>query len=360
MFDFIHNIFGAATTHYHAARNCGDGSVRYKRILQKTRAFMKRFSKRGQRVVDFEYTNYKRVLQMDRKKKWLPRKFKPAVFFKKLYRLDDQGREDFGVLLDDAQSAPTQPPQPLGTTARLQTEYATTVLHPHTFYSVDIPNGAENPADDQVDVDQRMFFLVLAFRSAQHHAKVVEAVDRSARGPSLHIQHCDPWNCSGREDRVTVFLDTEPQWMHPLDICPFVRLETCLYRWDDSPSDANCCFDLRSPRHATPTMALTDVRCPSLTLVQHLTRTLGFKPYAGVIKHVAVGALEFDGRKPFASKSYFQCLAIMDQILTTSGPFQSGQPQAYYKVLLLGGVVAPHLGADAYRSKLRFFEGWRL
>ena len=65
---------------------------------------MKDFGKAGRKVINYEYRQYKRLLQTNSKKRTMGVQMRPRDFFKRMYRMDDKARDDFGVLIDSTVS----------------------------------------------------------------------------------------------------------------------------------------------------------------------------------------------------------------------------------------------------------------
>jgi hypothetical protein len=273
---------------------------------------MKQFKGPGRRVINYEYKNYKRVLQSKFSKRWRGVNLGAKAFFRRLYRMDAQGREDFAPLINEPAAKPT----PATTTQRMQSEYLQVVLRENTFYSVDLEQSTTNGPDVGAIVPLRMFFNILGTRTSQQKPKLVDTYrsGEQVSGLTLHMQPFDVWRTDAFDAIVSVFPEADAEWMHALDLAPFARLEHNLNSWDDTVSAYAGCFELSNMKPAVPMLALTDQRCPTITIVGHLM-ALGWVPHDGLFTHVSATDLRFDGRKPSAQKNYLQVLVMLTDML---------------------------------------------
>ena len=228
------------------------------------------------------------------------------------------------------------------------------VLDANTHYSVPVDryDGVDN-------VEERMFVYVIALRTHQEQPKLMVQPNQPRCHLRANIQHFDVWKPGSRNpiDEVCVMPECDPVWVDVLDIAPFERMRSSLVRWKDAPSDRRGCFDLSEPTSVVPTMALTDDTCPVLSVCAHL-HALGWRPFTGgVFVHNTAEDKRFDGSNPRARKHYFQCLLRLPEILARNAGVTSGQPQAYYKLLLLDQVVVPDMGHNDYFGRLRVLRG---
>ena len=75
------------------------GSVRHQKSLKKLHAYLKRFGVRGARVLNFEWRNFKRVIQVGANNSLRNKRISLQTFYKRLYRMDEWGRLVWGSLV---------------------------------------------------------------------------------------------------------------------------------------------------------------------------------------------------------------------------------------------------------------------
>ena len=239
---------------------------------------------------------------------------------------------------------------------------AASIIDANTHYSVQIQRSGIGEDNDVEVADERMFFYVLAVRTHLQNPKVMP-IHSSVSGKAclrLNVQYMDVWKAAGYDlDGVAacVYPEVDPVWIDVLDVAPFQRMQSSLRRWKDSPSDRAMCFDLSEPVLATPRFAITDERCPVLSVRGHL-HALGWIAHVGDFVHTTGADKRFDGRDPRAHKQYFQVLLRIDDIVSRNvGGVHSGQPQSYYKLLLMDQTVQPDLGDLEYATRLADLKG---
>jgi hypothetical protein len=321
-------------------------SVRHKQVIGKCKKFMKDFGKAGRNVINYEYRQYKRLLQTNSKKRTMGVQMRPRDFFKRMYRMDDKARDDFGVLIDSTVSKKTSPST---TTTRLQIEYLQVVLKPETHFSVTL----ERDTDGGGVVEEAMFFLVMGVRGPSQKPKLVATHSTVTLGPvTVQIQHLDTWNWNKSLDAPTiqVFPEMDPDWINILDVAPFARMQFSLDEYSHGISDARGCMQLSQRRRAVPMMPLTDVTCPCMSIINGLV-SVGWIPIDGKVVHDATQR-NFDGRNLASNKLYLQCCLQIDDVMRQNETMVSQQPQSYYKLMLRGGKVDANLGDKDYKELL--------
>jgi len=230
------------------------------------------------------------------------------------------------------------------------------VLVPNAHYSIPVERSGEVVGEES---DERMFFRILGTRTWQENPKVLKthATKSVTAKFRVQLQHMDVWG-PAHGDVVCVFPECDPDWMNCLDVAPFQRLQRQLTRWTDTPSDRGSSFDLTNPVAATPKFAITDQRCPVITISGAL-HALGWKPFIGDFVHKSSDDKRFDGRAPQSHKLYYLALLKLDDIVANNmeDGVHSGQPQSYYKLLLMGQPTQPRLGDLEYASQLARLTG---
>ena len=330
------------------------GSVRFRRSCFKLKDFMKKFGRRGKRIINMEYKHYKRVLQIHPSKRGRGVKMSPAQFYRRLYRMDAKALDDFGPVVGGDTGAGDDPPQPPASTSqRLHSEYLGAVLDENKHYSVSIERATAEGDVAMVHV----YFFILGIRGRLQKPRLV-TTHESARATlplTVNVQYMDTWGPVA-VDRATIFPEADPEWINALDIAPFSRLQHHLTVWSDTASDSRMCVDIFDPRPATHTFAILDRRCPTISVLSHLL-SLGWKPADGVVTHSTIDPGIFDGSTPASRKEYLQVLARLPEMLPLCPELPSDQPQAFYRLLLLGVRAEPNLGDKAYRLRLKDVDG---
>lgn len=285
------------------------------------------------------------------------------AFFKKMYRLSWEDQEDWGAVVDAANSSgPPRPPRPRDPMGAMQREYLQAVIKPEQFYSVSVLKQCDDPiAEAPVEFEEEVFFQCISLASGSHRAKAVEVLgggeEEDARRHAALAVEVQYMNTFIRRSQtlVTAYFDSDPVYVNSLDLAPFSSLRTTLLQWSGTTSDNKCCFDLSDPRSAAPTLALTDDEAPTCMILDHL-RAIGWAPMNGAIVHTDL-TKHMDGRKPESKKQYFQTLLQLEDRLRSNGEVHSDQPQNYFKCVNLGLKVEPNLGDKWYKQRLQLKPG---
>lgn len=112
-----------------------------------------------------------------------------------------------------------------------------------------------------------------------------------------------------------------------------------------------------SPKSLSTNVALGSATAPVVCLLDALSAQ-GFVGHPRRCAHSASGAKEFDDRGVVAKRTYLQCVLSQVELFRQGiGTFGSGQPSAYYSLLLQGHDVQPGLGAAEYKRRLGELSG---
>lgn len=107
---------------------------------------------------------------------------------------------------------------------------------------------------------------------------------------------------------------------------------------------------LRSP------MSLKSPRAPVLSLLDELHMN-GWSGREEIVMHVQASYKAYDERMIASKRSYLKCLLTLSELLSLIGEFPSGEPPAFYELLLRGKVVKAGKSAKEYRTELAALDG---
>ena len=80
------------------------------------------------------------------------------------------------------------------------------------------------------------------------------------------------------------FFAAGPQHINVFDLATWVTLKTELMVWEAAISDSNGCIDLIHPKSARPQFELSDMNCPTMSLLVRL-HELAFRPATVRVEH---------------------------------------------------------------------------
>ena len=116
---------------------------------------------------------------------------------------------------------------------------------------------------------------------------------------SFRIQYLEVWR--NYKTHITVYEDSDPEWVPSDQLAPWVTLATHLERWTMTGSDVDGCLDLSNPKSADDFIPITDADYPSCMVFVALRR-LGWEPvnrkclHTRLMPHVKI----MDGRVQLA------------------------------------------------------------
>ena len=324
--------------------------TRVKQVLMTIRNVWKTWGKRGRAVVRYEFKNWLRVLQPNKKTMWRIRRMKTASAIKRIYREDQMADEDWSSVAERIPPDRPVPPTDASTRESLEKEYLHAVLQPLQYYAVEAPKTQQNEAGREETVSQTCYFQVLAAMTGKNKEKTMHTVqsadDPTQRGDLIiHVLFLDKWSGPDGEDdpRLRVYAEDDAMWVRPCEIADFQYLQEHMthYRRAEADEDDLNVTILSDGIEAVPRYPLTDPRTPTLSLAWYLRRH-GWDPVNALGDHKEVPGDDgpkvlFDNRGGTRCKPYFMVLTRLGQCLPLSqGHVPSQEPQAYYKCLLQG------------------------
>ena len=297
---------------------------------------------------DFEWVNAKRIAQHRRGK----RAFRPvwnkwSTVCDWVYRLKQWGRIDWSPLRvgrPAAMAAHDGEPGTIVDQRCAQAELLQQMLKQGSYYSLPLENQEEP-----------LIFQVARISSAP--LKVLRGIQYpgppKTLGLHLVVQMLRVRSRSSAEGRVTVFAEGDAEHIDLIELAPWSLLEKCLSKWTVVKiSDVYGCVDLAGQASAQPNIDVMDKKCPVLLIARRLQR-LGWQPKGAEITHTPDAALEFSTLKWSSRRPYLQCLLRLDEFWEKGViSLSSEQPVGFWLLLLRGQIVAPKLGAAAYRKML--------
>ena len=336
--------------------------TRVKGGIKDIRHFCKVHGKAGRNVVRFAFRNWQRIAPVSTKYKWRVRRLKAHLIFKRLYREDTKGDEDWSAVAQKVPVARTVPPEEASTRERLEREYLAATFQPLQYYSVEREEERQNEDGAVVREKVPHYFQLLAAQTSQTREKTmhtVETADDITRktGLLLHVLNFSRWHPPDADDTgvIRVFSeDDDAEWVRPCEVADFDALMNHLthYRHSTADPEFNACIVLSNPQVGKPRFPLTDMRTPTLQLAWHL-KNIGWVPTAAHCKHEEVPVLSdgplSDSREAPTMKCYYMVLAELARCLPLSmGGIPSQEPVAYYRCLLANLSVASGLANKEY------------
>ena len=171
---------------------------------------------------------------------------------------------------------------------------------------------------------------------------------------ALHIQPFELWRAW--DDKVAVYVSSEPLWVRPTDLGNVETLVHKLFRWSEcAPSvEHHARLELTGQSRAVPPYALTDEEGPVLPVLWHL-QGQGWGFARSTVTHTIanIDRKVLDGRDPLRRKFYLLALMRLPKILQKrklTSALPSNEPQLYYRILLSGQECEPGLGNDRLKE----------
>ena len=340
-------------------------SVRRKGNIKLLR-YWRRLGQAGQRVLRFEWRNAARILQVHPRRLWRPCRMKRQRVLERVYRMD-AGAEFDWTLVGERILAPGQGAAPKEKTSKethdvegMRVEYLLAVLKPLQWYCIDVPKAALDEEGRPVEVVERKHFQVLERTHGKSRPSLMPTID-SHREVSvtsrlaLSVQEVSQKpDVVVAEGCVLVFPDGEAQWRDWRDLGPFASVRESLlhFRRAEGFDSHPGCILLIDPERAVPTHAVTDMKCPALTMLAELYRR-GWRTVYDTVQHVNTTIGLMDAREAVRCKAYYVVLMKIDECMPLTSRIPSDQPIAFYNLLLQGRAVEPGLGNKTYLAICR-------
>ena len=332
---------------------------RFKTVLKKTEAFAEAHGERGAAVVRFEWRAWKRILQVDPRRRWYPMKIPAADAGARVYREDKRAQDNWEVICRrQAVSCPVIPEKVDGKEA-LRNEFLVSTLETNSFYSVSTPDP-RMAAEGGAPVAQVASHFQLLEKSYGNRRPDYMSVADPGAAVALQaglaflvsfLQHRAPEG-AGAGGVVPgahhVYVDSPPMWVRPHDICPSESWYKRLYKWAAEPSDLPASILIRDSRLVYNRIPYADEHCPTICVAWKLNR-LGWAAVQRACLHDRSDVASYDAYPAVKMKYYFQVLLSLGVCLDLTSSIPSRQPVLYYKLLLAGQRVEPGLGHDAYK-----------
>lgn len=149
-----------------------------------------------------------------------------------------------------------------------------------------------------------------------------------------------------------VFVYHEPCTVDILEICGGLENREAWLVWEPCESDVQGCLSMTAPRRLAPQLPLKSPTTPVLCLLDALSAQ-GFVRVSRKVWHTSEEGNVFDGRNIVSKRKYLQCVLSLPELLPKVTSVPSGEPSAFYTLLLhTTAVVAAGLGEKAYKGLL--------
>ena len=337
-------------------------STRSKANVKLLRSFV-RMGPRGRRVVRWEWRKWKRVLQVERRLLHGNKKMKSVDVFRRVYRMDEMAQCSWSSDLVRAPGQGPAPVEPVDTKTRqsqeLRSEYAECVLQPKRWFSISVPRAALGADGEVVEEREVKYFLILSRTLSGHRPHLMPTIETHSHTIAtsrlaLCVQGVSvrrPLALEGDDASATVYVDSDPVWVDWNDLGPFTDIVHTLMHFRQAVATDDQCIKLSDGVAAKPDFALTDERCPTLSILLGLKR-LGWTSVSARTQHDSPAIANMDGREAKSMKLYYIVLLQLPTCLPLTTVIPSDQPVSFYRCLLRGITTQPHLGAYAYRALL--------
>jgi len=346
-----------ASTTVHLKQTC-----RRKGSIAHIKQFVRRYGKRGEAVVAWEFKHWKRILQGNRRRKWQNVQRSPKDVLATVYREDEGAGLNWQALV-----APAATPRPVVTESaddqtKCEHEYLRAVLVPGEHYSCQVPREVEvagSGANPPAPAMETSYFQFLGFSYGSHRPKLMhtatsadelaltasmamEIVPHAAYARDVDAVECPP-------GYAEVYPDGDAKWLVPHHIAQFHDFLKSLMVWRQAEhsTTAGCELWSQSERALVKFNVLDDA-CPTLSIIYHL-KAKGWVGEKARQVHRTSAIAKFGQVEATKFKAYYQVLAVLDRCLPLTSYIPSRQCINFYKCLLRGLEVLPDRSSKDYQ-----------
>jgi len=246
-------------------------------------------------------------------------------------------------------------------TEQLHNEWLVATLRPNSMYSVPVTRERPTAAGGSEAFEEIQAFHVVDVVHGNHRPSLIHTAATAddpvmAMPIAVSVKLYDMYDHSGETVAGTmhVFPEADVEWVQPARLAPINILMQRMSKWSVvQPSDTQGVLILSGEQRATPVFALDDEKCPVLTMAQALIDR-GWKTEQRTIVHKSVSEDVMDSRSASRMRFYFQVLLRgLPRCLPVCGfELPSQQPQAFYRLILLGVPCKSGLPAKTYQVML--------
>jgi len=333
---------------------------RFKTVLAKTERFIEQHGARGEAVVRFEWRAGKRILQTTERRRWYPVKDSADAVVARVYREDDRAQQDFAVICARVEISCKVEPEKVDGKSALQHEYLVSTIKPNGVYSI-------TPPQPTIDVtpgvppaaDHNTYFHLLETAHGRHRPDFMSVADPGAdvalqagmamlvvflvKRPADGADHVD--EASGAHN---VYAQSAPVWVRPGDLGNPDSWYRQLYRWSPTPGDDQPgTLVIKDRELVFNRVPYASEECPTIAIAWKLKRS-GWRGAQQLCIHDRATVANFDSYPAVKMKTYYQVLLSIGKCLGLTSVIPSRQPILFYKMLLAGQRVEPHMGHQAY------------
>jgi len=337
--------------------------ARHKQELKRCRLWTRRYGKRGQNVVRFEWRHFKRVIQCKWKRRWSRPHMKANAVYARVYRTDALADQNWSSIVEREADARPIATEESTERSRMNDEYLNTVFHRSWFYAMPQSVHTMDEAGAPEEVETTEYFQVVqktGSHSRPHLMRTFQSADevQLTANLALEVQPCSRWHPAPEAAPVPpgstlLYHDGDTQWMRASTLAPMDTLAKRLTTWkhEAASTDYEGCIVLSGETQAKPTFALLDEDCPTLSVVWWLDNNRWVGNH-GTIKHSSdnVAVKVYDSRSSIRMKFYYQCLTVLARCVPLTSLIPSTQPKMFYKCLLAGLRTEPGLGEKHYTN----------
>ena len=240
--------------------------------------------------------------------------------------------------------------------AAMRIDYLKSVLKPLSWYSVNLRKASVDEAVCPTEVVDRQYFQIVQVVTSQsrpHLMPTIKSRDETMMRARLALNIQSVAVKPGVEDPaggLVLFEDSDSEWRSWAELGPWQDVHSSLqvFRRVEGSHEHLGCIVAYDPEAARPPYAVTDFRCPAITMVAELHRR-GWRPTKARVFHEFANVGVMDSREATKMKAYYIALLEIHRCfpLAIHG-LPSDQPILYYKLLLRGQRVEYGLGAKAY------------
>lgn len=222
----------------------------------------------------------------------------------------------------------------------------------NVFLSVPVRNEEGDPSFQ--------FFQILSLQTRAIVVKTFAAPDEDDPEHALYKVSAQPlerWRPSPGPLTIEsapqeVFVYHDPCMVDILEVCGGLEHRESWLVWEPCESDVQGCLAMTMPKRLAPNMPLSSPSIPVVCLLDALCAQ-GFVKVSRKVWHTSDEEHVFDGRNIASKRKYLQCVLALPELLPKVTSFPSGEPAAFYALLLHTKMVtATGLGEKAYKAML--------
>jgi len=236
--------------------------TRAKGVVRTIRKYIRKGGEKAKRVVCFEWSRYKRILQTSWRFRWRPKHMTHKAVLKRVYREDAMALENWASVMQRVALDRPAAVVDVSNKEKLEREYLSEVLRTGGRYEVhhDVAEPGEDGAMQARTAQD--YFEIINVAAGQSKVKQVHTFDTAdetqhTEGYAVEVQFMSRWKADEDvEDDgcLRLFPETDPQWIVPTTMIAIDDWRNRCWEYKGVKVDDHCsaCVQWFEPERAIP------------------------------------------------------------------------------------------------------------